>query len=161
MRKKTIEDYVELIYKLQTNNTPVHTTAIASSFGINPASVTEAFQKLHDEGYVYYEKYAGVTLTKKGKKIAIQTQHKHETLKQFLILLGIDEQIANDDACKIEHIVNPATMKRLRKFVEYASKFHENPRWLDHFDHYYKTGEFIGCTRKTVEKCPIDTKGRQ
>ena len=90
MRKKTIEDYAELIYIIQEEKSKVHTNDIASALDIKPASVTEIFQKLCDEGYINYEKYSGVTLTEKGKKIAIKTKNKHEILKDFLIILGID-----------------------------------------------------------------------
>ena len=95
MRKKTIEDYVEMIYILQNKDEKVHTNNIASALNINPASVTEIFQKLSDDGYINYEKYSGVTLTAKGKKTAIATKKKHDTLKKFLIILGVDEKIAD------------------------------------------------------------------
>ena len=65
MRKKTIEDYAEIIYILEEEKGMVHTNDIASALDINPASVTEIFQKLNDEGYINYEKYTGVTLTEK------------------------------------------------------------------------------------------------
>jgi DtxR family Mn-dependent transcriptional regulator len=149
MRRKTIEDYVELIYVIQKEKDIVHTNDIAESLKINPASVTEIFQKLNNEGYIDYKKYSGVKLTKKGKKLALNTKKKHETLKNFLIILGIDENIANEDACKIEHILNPKTMIRLTKFVEFVQSFKGEPRWLERFDHYYRTGEHFKCD------CPI------
>ena len=143
MRKKTIEDYVELIYKLQNKTGKVHTNDVAFSLDISPASVTEIFQKLSDEDYINYEKYSGVTLTSKGKKIAIEIKIKHDTLKKFLMIFGITEITADEDACKIEHIVTPETMKRLAKFVEFVQKFKEGPKWLDNFEHFYKTGEYF------------------
>ena len=120
MRKKTIEDYVELIYILQNKDEKVHTNSIASALDINPASVTEIFQKLSDEGYIDYEKYSGVTLTQKGKKIAISTKKKHDMLKEFLLILGVNDKIADDDACSIEHVVDPETVDRLTKFVDFV-----------------------------------------
>jgi len=158
MRKKTIEDYVELVYIIQNKKEKVHTSDIASAFNINPASVTEIFQKLSDEGYINYEKYNGVTLTEKGRKIAMTTKKKHDTLKSFLILLGVDEEIADEDACKIEHHVNPETMRKLRKFVKFAKLEDGCTRWLDHFKYYGETGKYIVCTPKYQEKCPIHSK---
>jgi len=143
MRKRTIEDYVELLYKLQKEKEPVHTNDIANVLDFNPSSVTEVFQKLSKEGYINYEKYCGVTLTKKGKKIAIATQKKHDTLKKFLKILGVGDKIANKDACKIEHVVNSETMKRLTKFVEFVQRFEEGSVWLDRFNYYYETGKYI------------------
>ena len=158
MRKKTIEDYVELVYIIQNKKEKVHTSDIASAFDINPASVTEIFQKLSDEGYINYEKYTGVTLTEKGRKIAMNTKKKHETLKNFLILLGVDEKIADEDACKIEHNINQKTMGKLRKFVEFAKLEDGCTRWLDHFKYYDETGKYIVCTPKDQERCPIHSK---
>lgn len=158
MRKKTIEDYVELVYIIQNKKEKVHTSDIASAFNINPASVTEIFQKLSDEDYINYEKYTGVTLTEKGRKIAMTTKKKHDTLKSFLILLGVDEEIADEDACKIEHHVNPETMRKLRKFVKFAKLEDGCTRWLDHFKYYDETGKYILCTPKDQEICPIHSK---
>lgn len=137
MRKRTIEDYVELLYNLQKENEPVHTNDIAHALNFNPASITEIFQKLSKEGYINYEKYSGVTLTKKGKKVAIATKKKHDTIKKFFIILGVDDEIANTDACKIEHIINNHTLKRLSKFVEYVQNFKEGSGLLDNFKKYY------------------------
>lgn len=158
MRKKTIEDYVEIVYIIQNKKEKVHTSDIASAFNINPASVTEIFQKLSDEDYINYEKYTGVTLTEKGRKIAMNTKKKHDTLKSFLILLGVDEEIADEDACKIEHHVNPETMRKLRKFVKFAKLDDGCTRWLDHFKYFDETGRYIVCTPKDQEICPIHSK---
>ena len=93
MRKKTIEDYVEIVYDLQKKGERVHTNDIATALEINPASVTEIFQKLSDEGYIDYEKYSGVRLSPKGEKIALETKRRHTALREFLIILGIDPKI--------------------------------------------------------------------
>jgi len=158
MRKKTIEDYAEIIYIIQEKKERVHTNDIASALDINPASVTEIFQKMCEEGYINYEKYSGVTLTEKGEKIAIKTKNKHEILKDFLIILGIDEKIADEDACKIEHHVNQKTMDKLTKFVEYTRLEDGCTRWLDHFKFYVKTGKYISCSPKDEQDCPIHSK---
>jgi len=158
MRKKTIEDYVEIIYILQQEKGTVHTNDIASAFHINPASVTEMFQKLSEEEYIFYEKYSGVTLTDKGKKVAMKTKKKHDTLKSFLLLLGLDETIADEDACKIEHNVNKKTIEKIKKFVEFVKLDEGCTLWLDHFTYFEKTGKYIVCTPKDQEKCPIHSK---
>jgi DtxR family Mn-dependent transcriptional regulator len=158
MRNKTIEDYVEIIHILERKKEKVHTNDIASSLGISPASVTEVFQKLHEEGYIHYEKYSGVTLTEKGKKIAINTKRRHDTLKNFLMIIGVEENIANEDACKIEHNVNQVTMDKLRAFVKFAQLEDGCSRWLDHFKHFDKTGEYIICKPKESTTCPVHSK---
>ncbi|MFW6120266.1 MAG: metal-dependent transcriptional regulator [Petrotogales bacterium] len=155
MRRKTIEDYAELLYDLQKEKELVHTNDVAFALNITPASVTEIFQKLSNERIINYKKYSGVTLTKKGKKIAISTKKRHDTLKKFLMILGIDKKIANMDACKIEHVVNSVTMEKLTRFVEFVQLFKDDIRWLDHFKYFCETGEYIECSLKDSNECPF------
>jgi len=153
LRKKTIEDYVEVIYNLQNGSKKAHTNDIASALEINPASVTEILQKLHKDRFVNYEKYSGVTLTKKGKKIAIQTESKHRKLKQFLTLLGVDKKIAEKDACEMEHILHKETMDTIIKFVEVIEKCGMTPFWLERLKEYVKKGKLKKCPDQLKELC--------
>ena len=122
MRIKTIEDYIELIYGLQKRKKRVHTNDIASAFDITPASVTEIFQKLSEEGYIDYEKYNGAILTKKGETLAIKTLDRHLQLKEFLVILGVDDKTAEIDACEMEHILHKSSMDAIIKFVRNKKK---------------------------------------
>ena len=153
MKKKTVEDYVELVYDLQKNKKQVHTNDIASALEISPASVTEILQKLSNEGYVNYKKYAGVTLTNKGKKVARITKHRHDALKEFFILLGIDERTADLDACEMEHILHQSTMDTIIKFVEVIKKCQTTPFWLKRLKEYVKTGHLHECPQELVKVC--------
>ena len=153
MRKKTIEDYVELVYDLQKNRKKVHTNDIASALNINPASVTEIFQKLSEAGYINYEKYTGATLSEKGRKIAIATKKKHNTLTEFLMLLGVDKKTAEDDACEMEHILHPSTMDTVIKFVEVVRQCDVTPFWLERLKMYVKTGKLSKCPSELSEIC--------
>lgn len=153
MRKKTIEDYVELVYDLQKNGKRVHTNDIASALNINPASVTEIFQKLSGADYINYEKYTGATLTEKGRKIAIATKKKHDTLTEFLMLLGVDKKTAEDDACEMEHILHPSTMDAVIKFVEVVKQCDITPFWLERLKEYVRTGKLSKCPSELSEIC--------
>ena len=153
MRKKTIEDYVELVYDLQINRKKVHTNDIASALNINPASVTEIFQKLSEAGYINYEKYTGATLSEKGRKIAIATKKKHNTLTEFLMLLGVDKKTAEDDACEMEHILHPSTMDTVIKFVEVVRQCDVTPFWLERLKVYVKTGKLSKCPSELSDIC--------
>ena len=153
LRKKTIEDYVELLYDLQTKKDIVHTNDIAHSLNINPASVTEILQKLYDEGYVNYVKYSGTTLTDKGRKIAKATKNRHNTIKEFLILLGVDKKIAEIDACEMEHILHKDTMETLLKFVEVVKNCEFTPFWLERIKEYVKSGKLTNCPPELLEIC--------
>lgn len=158
MRKKTIEDYVELVYDLQKGKKRVHTNDIASALDINPASVTEIFQKLSEEGYVDYEKYGGTKLTEKGKRVARRTKKRHDTLKEFLLLLGIDKKTAEEDACEMEHILHPDTMNTIIKFVEVIRHCEVTPFWLERLKEYVKTGKLSECPSELAEACIKYTK---
>jgi DtxR family Mn-dependent transcriptional regulator len=153
LRKKTIEDYIELIYDLQKGKKRVHTNDIASVLDINPASVTEIFQKLSDEKYIDYEKYSGVTLTDKGKKVAKDTKIRHDALKEFLRLLGVTEEIAEKDACEMEHILHKDTMDAVIKFVEVIKMCQVTPFWLERLNTYIKTGKLSECPPELVKIC--------
>ena len=153
LRKKTIEDYVELVYDLQKEKKRVHTNDIASALDINPASVTEIFQKLSEEGYVNYEKYTGATLTEKGKKVAIATKKKHNVLTEFLMLLGADQKTAEDDACEMEHILHPSTIDIVIKFVEVVKQCDVTPFWLERLKEYVRTGKLPKCPSELSEIC--------
>jgi len=153
LRKKTIEDYVELLYDLQKNKKLVHTNDIANALNIKPSSVTEIFIKLSNEGYLNYEKYSGVTLTKKGKKVAMDTKNKHNALKDFLILLGVDKKIAEKDACEMEHFLHPSTMNTVKKFVEVVRQCEITPYWLKRLKKYIKTGKLSNCPPELQDLC--------
>jgi len=153
LRKKTIEDYAELVYGLQKGKEKVHTNDVATALNINPASVTEIFQKLSKEGYIHYEKYNGATLTEKGKRIAKKTRKRHDSLTEFLLLLGVDEKIADEDACEMEHILHKNTMDAVIKFVELVNQCKDTPFWLERLKRYVQTGELDKCPDELVKIC--------
>ncbi|MCI0482096.1 MAG: metal-dependent transcriptional regulator [Candidatus Dadabacteria bacterium] len=155
MATKRTEDYLEAINTVVRRKGYAKVSDISKILAVGPPSVTEMFKKLSDEGYVNYERYSGVTLTPKGRKIAEETRTKHNTIKEFLLILGIEEAIADEDACKIEHTVNPETMSRLTNFVSFVKKKDDNPRWLDHFRYFHETGRYVECRPSTAKDCPV------
>ena len=120
MRHKTIEEYIETICVLEQRNGRAQTGMIASRMGVKPPSITEMLQKLEREGLIQYESYNGAILTGSGKKLARELMQKHRIIANLLEILGIDRELAEVDACQIEHHVSPETLKRLEKFVEFA-----------------------------------------
>jgi len=138
---ESMEDYLEIIYRLEEKKGFARTSDISSFFGHKPSSVTGMLQKLDEQALVNYEKYRGVTLTAKGKQLAKDVSRRHETLVSFLKVLGIDKEIAEEDACRIEHAVHKETIERLRKFVSFVQKAPKDPKWLRHFEYFIKTGK--------------------
>ena len=154
MTTERTEDYLEALDIIIEKKGYAQVKDVTKFLSVGASSVTEMFQKLGAAGYINYEKYSGVTLTKDGRNIAKKTRKKHDTLKEFLLIIGFDEKIANEDACRIEHIVNHTTMDRLTKFVEFVKRFEDSPRWLNHFKHFYETGEYVECTQKNPSISP-------
>lgn len=144
---------MELVYNLQKEGKRVHTNDVANSLGITPASVTEVFHKLSEEGYINYEKYGGVTLTDKGKKVARETQKRHDALKEFLLLLGVNQDVAEKDACEMEHILHTSTMDMIVKFVEVIRHCKVTPFWLERLKEYVRTGDLTECPPELAEVC--------
>jgi DtxR family Mn-dependent transcriptional regulator len=120
MRTRTIEEYIETICVLERRNGRAQTGMIASRMGVKPPSITEMLQKLEREGLIHYESYTGATLTILGKKMAQELMQKHRIIADFLEIFGIDRELAEADACQIEHHVSPETLKTLEQFVEFA-----------------------------------------
>ena len=120
MRPKTIEEYIETICVLEQRNGRAQTGMIAAQMGVKPPSITEMLQKLEREGLIHYESYNGAILTSSGKKMARELMQKHRIIANLLETLGIDQELAEVDACQIEHHVSPETLKTLEQFVEFA-----------------------------------------
>lgn len=152
------EDYLEAVDTVVEQKGYARVKDVSDILGVALPSVTEMFQKLGEAGYINYEKYSGVTLTETGREIAKKTKEKHRILKEFLLILGVGDTIADSDACRIEHVVTPETLDRLTKFVEFVHQKEEDPLWLDHFIHFYETGKYIQCSPKDREKCPVHKK---
>ncbi|MGM0770673.1 MAG: metal-dependent transcriptional regulator [Halobacteriota archaeon] len=141
MTTERTEDYLKAIDTVIEKKGYSQVKDIARFLNVSPSSVTGMFKKLKKEGYINYEKYGGVTLTPEGKKIARSTKEKYSVLHDFLLLLGVDEIIADDDACKMEHAVTRQTLEKLTKFSEFAHHNDEMPDFLRKFQNYCESGK--------------------
>lgn len=120
---KSIEEYLEIIYKLSMRESPVKTTRIAESLGVAPASVTEMLKKLSNRGYIEYAPYRGVILTKKGWRVGEKITRRHRLIEVFLKkILNIDPESIHDEACEMEHSLSDNTEKNLCRFLGYPSR---------------------------------------
>lgn len=116
----SMEDYLEAIANLREERKVVRVNQIGQALEVKMPSVTSALKKLADEGLVEHERYGYVELTAKGEGIAKETIRRHRALKRFFVeALGVDQKTAEEDACKVEHIISPLSMERLVKFLEF------------------------------------------
>ena len=113
-----MEDYLEAIMTLQEEQKVARVRDIARQLNVKMPSVTGAVRNLAEKGLVHYERYSFVTLTEKGRKIAEEIINRHQIIYDFLTrILSVDKEIAELDACRIEHAVSPQTMTRLKSFL--------------------------------------------
>ncbi|WP_406661095.1 metal-dependent transcriptional regulator [Methanolobus sp. ZRKC3] len=161
MTTERAEDYLKAIEKIIERKGYAQVKDVSRELELSSPSVTGMFKKLTKMGYINYEKYGGVTLTEEGEKIAKSTMEKHSIIRDFLLILGLDEDTSNQDACKIEHVLAPETFEMLTKFVEFINMKDEWPCWMDHFRHYDETGEYIDCKVSEKDKCPIHGEKQQ
>jgi DtxR family Mn-dependent transcriptional regulator len=137
---KTMEQYIETIYELQQEWGAASVTDIASSRGVKSPSVTYVLRKLKRLGLVNYKKYRSVSLTSNGLEIAKNLERTHNTLRWFLEMIGVDSEVANRDACELEHIARPETVERLTQFVDWVKDAPKIPSWLEHYREFLATG---------------------
>lgn len=152
------EDYLKIIASIVEEKGYAKVKDVAKELELGPSTVTGMFKKLDKEGYINYEKYGGVTLTEKGTEIAHKTKETYGMLKEFLMHLGVSETIAEEDACKIEHILNPKTAETFKKFIEFTAQKEEPKICIEHFRYFVKTGEYVHCSPETRDKCPVHGK---
>ena len=116
----SMEDYLEAIATLGGGRKVVRVKQISEMLGVKMPSVTSALRKLSEQELVEHERYGHIKLTPEGDKIASDVISRHKALTRFFTqTLGINLETAEEDACKIEHIISPLSMERLAKFVEF------------------------------------------
>ena len=125
-----MEDYLEIISELVELKGYATTLDISRHMNVSAPSVTKMLQRLDEGGYLEYEKYHGINLTKKGTEVADGIRQKHGILLEFFEILGVGYDTANQDAEGIEHHLNPKTIKQLRKFITFLKA---NPKIIDNF----------------------------
>lgn len=113
------EDYLETILELEVLNTVARSRDIASKLDVKRGSVTGMLKKLAGRNLINYKPYGFVTLTPKGKKIAEEVTTRHNVFRHFLFkYLELDEQTAEETACRLEHSMSHATFLKFKAFVQ-------------------------------------------
>jgi Mn-dependent DtxR family transcriptional regulator len=112
-----MEDYLEVIYELIEQKGYATTVDISNYLNVSSPSVTKMMQKLDETGYLKYERYRGIRLTKEGIIIAEGIRNRHGLLAEFFKMIGVKEESANKDAEGIEHHLHPETLKKLEEFI--------------------------------------------
>jgi DtxR family Mn-dependent transcriptional regulator len=151
-----LEDYLETILELEKANKVARSKEIAAKLGVMRGSVTGALKSLAEKNLINYEPYSFVTLTPKGKALAAEIARKHAIIKAFLRnVLLLDDERAEENACRMEHAMDRIAVERLVQFIEYIQYC---PRagedWIQAFVNYYSKQEVDreDC-RQCLESC--------
>lgn len=124
MPTPSMEDYLENIYKLIDQKGYARVSDIAEALEVHPSSVTKMVQKLDRGKYLVYEKYRGLMLTAKGKKMGKLLVDRHDLLEEFLEIIGVSEENIYTDVEGIEHHLSWESITCIEYLVEY---FQKNP----------------------------------
>ncbi len=114
-RLESQEDYLEKILQISQKKESVHAIDIAREMNFSKPSVSIAMNKLKELGYIEINDKGDISLTDSGKEIAQKTLEKHIVLTRMLMYLGVDEETASEDACRMEHDISDTTWVLIKK----------------------------------------------
>ena len=115
--KESGEMYLETIYVLSKQKGFVRAIDVGESLGYSKPSVSRAMGILRDGGYVTVGQDGGIKLTESGREVAERTYERHIVLSELFVKLGVDGTTAENDACKIEHVISAVTFAALKKHL--------------------------------------------
>ena len=115
---ESAEDYLEAILMLQEQKGYARSVDVAGLLGVTKPSVSFAMKKLRENGYITMDEDNLLALTASGEAIARRILDRHNTLSSFLVSLGVDETIAREDACKMEHDLSEASYEAIRRRMQ-------------------------------------------
>lgn len=119
---KSLEDYLEEIHILILQKGKARVRDVAHDLNVKMPSVVKAIGELKKLALVEQEPYGDIELTVKGRRLAANVLCRHKLLKAFLMKLGVPEELADKDACLMEHILSATTLDRIRSFVEESDR---------------------------------------
>ena len=111
------EMYLETILNLSKTHTTVRSIDISESMGYSKPSVSRAVGLLKNGGYIEVDKDGYITLTESGREIAEKIYARHTLLTKLLIHIGVSEETAAEDACKLEHAISDESFEALKRYV--------------------------------------------
>ena len=121
-RNKRVEDYVKIIYRHREKDF-ARSVDIARELGVSKPTVSVALKKMEASGLIFFHQDMGIGLTPEGERIAREVTERYNALYGLLTDLGVDEQTARDDACRMEHGISDRSLSAL---IELRQKLSEN-----------------------------------
>ena len=113
----SVDEYLEEMYRCELCGESITTKGLAARLKVSMPSVSEMLPKLRKMGFVSHRSRGTTELTGRGRMLGRKVYDKHETIKRFLLSIGLAEASATKEACRLEHGINDGTLKRLRAFL--------------------------------------------
>ena len=111
---KSAEDYLEMILRLTEEKGYARSVDIAQGLSVSKPSVSVAMKQLREGGYIVMDKDNYISLTERGMEIAQRIYERHKVLTRVLTLIGVSQEMAEEDACKVEHDISVETFDAIR-----------------------------------------------
>lgn len=116
--QESAENYLETILILQQRNGSVRAVEIAAELDFSKASVSVAMKQLRENGYIEVDAAGHIRLLAPGMEIAQRVYERHQILTRCLVALGVSEQVASEDACRIEHVISAESFEKIRAYFK-------------------------------------------
>ena len=116
--QESAENYLETIYILHKKTGSVRSIDVVNHLGFSKPSVSNAMKQFRENGYVTVDDGGFITLTDLGLEVAEKMYKRHELLTKVLISLGVSEDTAKEDACRIEHVISEESFEAIKAFVK-------------------------------------------
>ena len=108
------EDYLEAILVLSKELGNVRSIDVANYLGYSKPSISVAMKRLRENGFVALDDHGNLVLTGAGLSIALKIYEKHLVIQQFLVSIGVSEETAKKDACRMEHVISDESFERIK-----------------------------------------------
>ncbi len=115
--KESAENYLEAILAIKRKKGTVRSIDVANHLNVTKPSVSVAMKSFREEGYIHVDANGEITLTEKGTTIAEKIFERHQVIAKALMALGVDEETAYNDSCKIEHDISNQTFEKLKEYL--------------------------------------------
>lgn len=137
----SMEDYLEMIYRLSRNDGFTRANDLARALNVKPPSVTNMIQRLYERELIRYEKYGVIFLTPLGEKLGRFLLKRHHMLEKFLSAIGVPENLL-ENVEKIEHNLTSEATRCLALLVDFIE---QNPAWFEQFAEFRKRSLDFDC----------------
>lgn len=114
---ESAENYLETILILSQRKPDVRSIDIANELNFSKPSVSVAMKNLRNSGHILMDENGHITLTESGMDIASTIYERHTLLTRALVMLGVEETTAAEDACRIEHVISPESIRAIKKHI--------------------------------------------